>query len=221
MVGKKPVVKVWCLPAMRGEELEQLHKDIVDAAVSVGGLHLTNEKDLIVLFPTGQMHYGLGSEILIEYTDVVDKWRRSNGELDELSSRLGNALKQYFPAAFVQSEARNGNEDQSFWTSEKSTSREEVARIYAAAQKLLPKLNRKAQKECYCEDNALDHKGPCGHHNAVGAYRYAIKQGAFILATTNPAEFQALADVYASDCRNSMYLELHYKLGWEKRPENK
>lgn len=213
---KKPVMKVWCLPALPEEALNKLHRDLVAAAVSVEDLHLADEKDLFVLFPADLMRYGLGCEILIEYADVEERWQRNHGELNELSSKLGNAVKRHFPTAFVQCVVAQGDDYQNFWTSDKSVRREDIAHIQAEAAKLLLILKKQTAEKCYCEQNVLDLKGPCGHCNEVAAYRYVVEEGARILALTEADEFQALADVYAADCRSGIYYELHDKLGWEK-----
>lgn len=216
---KKPVMKVWCLPAMPEEALNKLHANLVAAAVSIEGLHLADEKDLIVLFPSDLMRYGLGCEILIEYDDVEERWQRNHGELDKLSAKLGNVMKWHFPAAFVQCMVAQGDDYQSFWTSDKSARREDIAQIQTEAAKLLPILGKQSAEKCYCEQNVLELKGPCGHCNEVAAYRHAVEDGVRILAVTEAAEFQALADVYAADCRSGIYSELHDRLGWKKREE--
>ena len=220
MLVRKPAIKVWCLPTLPEETLNRLHEDIVAAAVSVKKLELKDEGDLFVLCPADMMQYGLGIEILIEYNDTVIGWRRNGDELDELAAKLGNAVKKHIPTAFIQCQVNRGT-GQHFWTSEQATSREEVERIHAAAVKLLPSFKEIARKECYCESNAVDFKGACHHHCELAVYEHVVEQGALVLGTQDPEEFQSLADVYVADCRRFSCAELHYELGWEKRPSHR
>lgn len=197
----KPVLKVWCLPVLPEEKLVILHKDLVAAAASVKQLGLNNnENDLIVLFPADMMRYGLGSEILIEYNDVVDHWRRDSLELARLAAKLGNVVK-HIPNAFVQSEVVTGDRRyRHHWTSEQPGTREEVDRVCAAYEGKLPNLWKQARENCYCEMNAADHKGPCNYCNHAATYEHIAKEGRRILAITELAEFQAAADVYVANC---------------------
>lgn len=62
----KPVVKVWCLPKLSEKKLKDLFVGIVDGLKEVPSLGVKNEQDVLVLFPTDAMQYGVGSEIYVE-----------------------------------------------------------------------------------------------------------------------------------------------------------
>ena len=56
-----PVIKVWCLPPGQTEDdLNNLHKLIVAAVVSVPEIDLESEDDMTCLFIPDLMKYGLG-----------------------------------------------------------------------------------------------------------------------------------------------------------------
>jgi hypothetical protein len=219
MATRKPVLRVWCLPALPEDKYVALHKDLVAAAVSIKGLELKKEEDIITLFPADLMKHGLGAEILVEYDDIADYWERRE-ELQQLASKLGNVVKKHFPKAYVQCETRSGDgKTRMHWTSRQATTRKEVDKIRKAAEKLLPEFITKASKECYCEANAMDHKGACGHHNVLGAYRWAVEEGAKILAIEDDEDFQTEADVYVERCRDDgIYNDLHVKLKGAEQP---
>jgi hypothetical protein len=218
MTVRKPVLRVWCLPVMPEDKLVQLHKDLVAAAVSIQGLNLKGEEDLITLFPADLMKHGLGSEIYVEYDHTEVYWK-CHDKLPQLASKLGNVVKRHLPTAFVQCEACS--EDGRFrahWTCKQTTTREEVERVQAAARKLLPRFQQIAGNECYCAANNIDFKGPCHHHYTLAAYEYVVKEGARVLALVDPADFQAAADLYVERCREATYYDdLHKELGWTNR----
>jgi len=216
----KPVLKVWCLPSMSEEALNALHKDLVAASVSVEKLNLKGEEDLIVLFPADQMQYGLGSVVLLEYSDPEAYWKRY-GVFEQLASNLGNAAKRHLPnAKFIQCLAATlDSRTRGEWTSEQYTTREEVEKIHAAAIKLFPHFKQEASKHCYCEANAIDFKGACSHHNVLAQYKWAVDQGRVVLDTKGPVEFQELADVYVAACKDPTWFKAIYdELGWSEKP---
>lgn len=191
----KPVLKAWCLPKLPENRLVALHKALVAAVVSVKGLKVKGEQDLVVLFPTDMMQYGLGAEILAEYQHTDDEL---DDELDTLAAKLGNVLRRDFPKACIQVEVRPGVADyeQHCWNSESVSSRKQVEKIVAAGERRQPKLDHAVEKHCHCEANAADHKGPCGYCNEAGANRRMVQAGKKVLATKDPAEFQVAADVF-------------------------
>ncbi|MFH1178180.1 MAG: hypothetical protein V1711_00430 [bacterium] len=99
---KKMVVKVWCLPKMMEVELNELHKNIVAAVVSVKEFGLGSENDMVCLFPSDMMFKGLGEEIIIEVVSPFD-YKDERYEINEkLTVKLGKVVVTMFPEAFVQ-----------------------------------------------------------------------------------------------------------------------
>jgi len=63
-------VKTWCLPKLSEEQLENLHISIVKAAISIPEVGILDESQMLNLFPTDMMSYGLGTEIIVEVSKV-------------------------------------------------------------------------------------------------------------------------------------------------------
>ena len=98
-----PVIKVWCLPADQTQEgLEQLHKNIVAAVEAVPELGLQGEKEMTCLFPPDLMHYGLGSEIIVEVTGLFEKPERTPEVRNRLAQNIGERVKALYPKAMVE-----------------------------------------------------------------------------------------------------------------------
>lgn len=114
-----PVIKVWCLPEMEEDKLRQIHKDIVQAVVSVKELGLNGERDMTCLFPKDMMEYGLGEEIIVEVTGLFERPERTEEVRSRLAECLGKVLKQHFPKAMVECFVFPFDPKQGFWTSEK------------------------------------------------------------------------------------------------------
>ncbi len=193
----KPVLKLWCLPQIPEDNLVALHKDLVAAAVSVKELKLKSERDLIVLFPSDMMKHGLGSELLVEYEHSNEA---SGEDFDILAAKLGNAVKRHRPQAFIQVNVRPGQPDyeQHSWTSKLSGTPKLIEKVISVAERKQPSLDQMVREKCHCQDNAIDHKGPCGYCNDAGFNRLVITEGKRIMRLTEPAEFQAAADVYVA-----------------------
>jgi|SRR3989344_2217834 len=98
----KPVVKVYCLPKLKEDRLQKLHKAIVATAlVALDGFGIKSEADLLVLFPPDSMKYGLGSEILVE-VDLPMHPDVRHVHFDEIAAKFGKVVKKFFPKSFVQ-----------------------------------------------------------------------------------------------------------------------
>ena len=96
----KLVTKVWCLPKEPEEKLQALHRKIVQAVVTgVPNLHLKGEQDMIVLFPTDAMSYGLGSDILVEISNATS--------LELLAEKVGELIEKEYPRAKIEVVATN------------------------------------------------------------------------------------------------------------------
>ncbi len=92
----RPVIKIWCLPKSTEEELQNLHRQIVELVRGVRYTDVTSEEDLIVLFPSDLMSHGLGFEIFLEvYGGItpggVTVWH-------EVADKLALLLKSCFPS---------------------------------------------------------------------------------------------------------------------------
>lgn len=95
-------IKVWCLPANLTEGvLRQLHQEMVNAVVSIPELGLKDQNDMVTLFPTDMMKYGLGEEIIVE-VEVAAKYEHTPETKQRLAANLGFVLKTHFPQAKVE-----------------------------------------------------------------------------------------------------------------------
>lgn len=98
------VIKVWCLPHdLPQERYRELHRAVVGAVVSVKELGLKDESDMVTLFPADLMIYGLGTEIVIEVTELWEKPERTEEVRKRLTEGLVLAVKALFPDAAVMS----------------------------------------------------------------------------------------------------------------------
>lgn len=97
------VIKVWCLPVLSQDALQNLFKEIVAAVIAtVPTPGVKNENDMLVLFPADLMAYGLGKEILVEIDDsaVVSNGYYPTGSL-QLARNVRRAVAQHCPSANI------------------------------------------------------------------------------------------------------------------------
>lgn len=106
-------IKTHCLPILSQDELVKLHQKIVSAVATIPALGVKSEDDMLNLFPPDSMKYGLGTEILAEITDV----KKDYALREELTSKIGNTLKESFPKAKVRCNIIEVDSDTS-WSSE-------------------------------------------------------------------------------------------------------
>lgn len=112
-----PVIKVWCLPQMEEDKLNDLHQAIVGAVSGVKELGLKDEKDMTTLFPSDLMKYGLGTDIIVEITGLDDKPERTHDVLKRLAKNTGEAVSSFFPNAKVECFIHPFNHGQNgFWS---------------------------------------------------------------------------------------------------------
>lgn len=97
--GLKPVIKVWCLPKLSEEELQQLFVQIRDTLKVVEGSGVKDDESLLVLMPPDSMSFGLGTEILVEATiPLVGNTNLNGGDL--LENAVAGALLNFFSDRF-------------------------------------------------------------------------------------------------------------------------
>jgi hypothetical protein len=88
-------IKSWCLSNnLSEEELNDLHNSIVKAVASVSEIGVNNESDMLNLFPSDMMNYGLGSEVVIEITGFPRKIDCGKSVRDKLAKAVGVAVKK-------------------------------------------------------------------------------------------------------------------------------
>lgn len=210
------IIKVWCLPHLEEAQLNQLHQSLVGAVVGIPKFGVKDEKGVVCLFPSDMMQYGLGEEVIVEVTGVKEMWSRPDtSSWDQLAARLGYAVREHIPNANIECFVYGFRPTNGYWSSGNSTSRTEIERIHDTIASLIKDAQLTASAKCYCEENNLDHKGACGHHNVLGALEHYKKEGAQLLEMTDGADFCSVADVYVDQIRKSHLLrKVHDALGW-------
>ena len=111
------VIKVWCLPRLTEKQLNGLHRNIVAAVASVEELDLKNETEMVCLFPSDMMSYGLGEEIFIEVIGFFKRPVRGNeGVFRNLAESLGKAVGMLFPNSVVDCIVRQVDPREGYWS---------------------------------------------------------------------------------------------------------
>ena len=115
-----PHIKVWCLPQMEEEKIKELFDSIVAAVLSVKELGLKDETEMLVCFPPDMMRYGLGTEIMVEVSELWDRPKRTPEIRSRLTRMLGIAVEEIFPEAVVAVRLDPPfNPSDGFWTNKK------------------------------------------------------------------------------------------------------
>lgn len=213
-----PVIKVWRLPKLSNKGLEMLYNEIHRTMQGLTAFKIRIEDDLIVLFPDDRAPRTAETKVLVEFEDVLDRWMRNQSLLQNLAAALGNAVLKHTQDSAVQVNVSAGDADISAsWSSSQIVTREDVRKVYDVAQALLPQMQRTATEKCYCESNALDHKGACVHHNYLAAYEHVVTEGGRILTITDAEEFQPPADVLIANVRkfDATFDLLHSRMNWK------
>ncbi|MCK9578206.1 hypothetical protein M0R01_01775 [bacterium] len=119
MHGEKimPIIKVWCLPCMSENELNQLYNVIVNAVESISELGLKGQKAITVLFPTDSMALGLGEEVIIEVTGLFKKPERTPALRQRIARELGQAIAEVFPETKIECFIYSFDPAEGFWSS--------------------------------------------------------------------------------------------------------
>ncbi len=96
-------IKNWCLPGdLSEEQLNDLHNSIVEAVISIEEVGVRDERDMLNLFPSDMMSYGLGSEVVIEVTGFPIEEAHNVHLRDKLADAIGAAVKGQIIGATVQ-----------------------------------------------------------------------------------------------------------------------
>ncbi|MDP2655874.1 MAG: hypothetical protein Q8P17_05205 [bacterium] len=98
----KPVIKVWCLPKMTEEALEKLYRSIGATVIRIKELGLNDESDIICLFPSDMMTYGIGEEIVVEVTGIFGGPRLTEIVQARVAKALGKTVLAIFPKARIE-----------------------------------------------------------------------------------------------------------------------
>jgi hypothetical protein len=110
-----PTVKTWCLPSGLDEEkLMEIYKGISKIIVEFPEIGIKDEKLILCLFPKDLMTYGLGEEIKVEITDLIDCEKEV---LDRLASEVGEFMKKIFPQAKVFIKVECYDPSDGYWAS--------------------------------------------------------------------------------------------------------
>jgi len=109
-------VKNWCLPGdLSQDRLKKLHNAIVVAVISIPETGITSEREMLDLFPSDKMSYGLGQEIKIEITDL--QFKSLKIVRDRLAIAVGRAVHKFFPKASIKCTVREASPSDGNWSS--------------------------------------------------------------------------------------------------------
>jgi hypothetical protein len=109
-------IKTWCLPnGLSEDDFNNLHRDIVNAVISIPEVGVKDEREMLNLFPKDHMEYGLGTEIVVEVTSAP---RCGKFALDKLAQAVGSAVKKFFPKATVECDVSPIGREDGQWASE-------------------------------------------------------------------------------------------------------
>ena len=212
----KRVLKVYGLPNTLEEgDYVHLESDLVYAIANNNPHAGIEEEDVLILFPSDVRKPPVVPEMLIEYQDTA-RYYENRETRSRLAAQLGYAVKRHFPAASIQCiVVSSDGKARHHWNSNQMVQREMVVIVHERAEALLPDVRRVAVKQCYCEANHADFRGPCSHHNALAAYESVVNEGASILAMGDDLDFQPAADLFMHRCRNNpQYAKLWEVMGW-------
>lgn len=113
-----PIITVSCLPKLRQRKLKRLFEDIVEAVKRVPELGIRGAESVLVLFPADLMTFGLGTEIVVQVTNLFIRSCGHEFELRmDLAEKLGNVIFAHFPKANVKCLVYPYEQPQGFWQS--------------------------------------------------------------------------------------------------------
>lgn len=93
-----PIVEVYCLPTqVSQEQLNDLHREIIETVESVPELGLKDKNAVSVLFPMDRLIRGLSDEIIIiKVIGLFVTPERSPAVRQKLAERLGSVVAKKF-----------------------------------------------------------------------------------------------------------------------------
>ncbi len=93
-------VKVWCLPPVDEEMFKGVYRKIVEKVREIPQLSNSEEHTILVLFPSDNMNFGIGEEILIEAEfQAPVKNPETVGYV--LANKLGELFQGSYPQSYV------------------------------------------------------------------------------------------------------------------------
>lgn len=214
-----PVITVYGA-AFRGMEyslsrVSELKDALRKAVIGVEELGISSERSVSVFCPMDGEHQSNVRELVIEVHGLFASSTRSDAVRAKLAAKLGHAALAIYPGIFVECFITSFDLRQGFWVSANIVTRKEILML---SEKLLPFVetaHQSRKKSCYCESNALDHKGPCHYCNIFGTYRGFLEEAERVAALADESDFRVQADVLAAQCRRERLLEeVCAQIGW-------
>jgi len=109
-------IKNWCLPGdLSEDQLKVLHNSIVEAVVSISEVGVRDERDMLNLFPSDMMSYGLGSEVVVEITGFPRKADCNKAVRTRLAEAVVTAVKSQILGATVKCTVYSPDADAGRW----------------------------------------------------------------------------------------------------------
>ena len=111
-------IKVWCLPELSQEKLEELFWSFVTEINLIKAMEKaghTGTGKMLVLYPTDKMIMGLGSEVFVEVDGLSDENICNLAVRNELAEKLGKAVERLLPDAQVDCRVHRPDRLQGRW----------------------------------------------------------------------------------------------------------
>lgn len=86
-----PVVKLYCLPHINEKKMNEMYEMITKTIAGIKELKITTD-DITVLFVPDMMEKGLGDEIIVEVSKVLDKPDRTLTVIYKIAESLARAI---------------------------------------------------------------------------------------------------------------------------------
>ena len=214
-----PVIVVYGA-AFRGMEyslsrVSELKAALRKAVLSVEELGISSEQCVSVFCPKDGEYQSEVRGLIIEVHGLFVGSGRSNAVCAKLAAGLGYAALTIYPGIFVECFITPFDLRQGFWVSTNVVTRQEISLLLEKLPPLVNMARQSVKGGCYCESNALDHKGPCHHCNIFGTYRGFLEEAERVAALADESDFRVQADVLAARCRReSLLKEVCAQIGW-------
>lgn len=117
----RPVIKVYLLPSWWTDTQFRLCTDrLVRAAASVKTLGVTDEEDILILFPSDRLPRSSGNDIHVEVTvPAANLYWPGDGDAYSIVRAIGTAMQELLPRARIQCKAYpfSASQEAGFWMS--------------------------------------------------------------------------------------------------------